>query len=174
MLSLARMQTSLQREQLTCVLPPSSQHTHSVPLANTLWFFKSPWRWTHQRHPLAGLTWSDHHDWNLFLLKQAAPLWAMTLQVTCLATTWRGVRRVRSGVGRGVCFFPSHTPAVVQFPSLSSGSSTPVSFRHVALALTSSPPSSPSSFFPRPIWAALAGPLTRMALIGEEQCVETC
>ena len=80
---------------------------------------------------------------------------------------------MRSGVGW--CFFLSHTPAVVQFPSLSSGSSTPVSFRHVALALTSSPPSSsPSSLSPRLIWAALAGLLTRMALIGEEQCVETC
>lgn len=98
-----------------------------------------------------------------------APLRAMTLQVTCLTTAW-GEESEEWG-GRGLFFPSSRTPAVVQFPLRSSGSCIPVSFRHVAL-FSPLPPLLllSSSFSLRLIWAALAGPLTRMVLIGEKQC----
>lgn len=77
----------------------------------------------------------------------------MTLQVTCFTTALgeEGVRRVRSK-GGGLFFNPpppsSCTPAVVQFPPNSSGSCTPVCFRHVSLfsPLLSHPPTPPPLF----------------------------
>lgn len=137
-------------------------HTHSVPLANTLWFLKSPW--THQRHPLATVTWSDHYDCSLVSLnEQRSKRWLCRSPVSPQPGGRGG------STGWLVCFSPSsHTPAELQFLS-HLGSCTPVSFRHVAFFSPLHPLLLSSSLSLHIIWAALAGQLTRMALIGEQQ-----
>lgn len=153
MLSLAWMQTSLQREQLTYVLPPSTPHithtrthTHSVPLANTFWFLKSPWRCTHQRLPLARVTWSDHSKWSPVSLNKLldSKRWLCRSPVS----PQPGARRGGEGC-RSISFFSLTHLQWCNFLHHSWGSCTPASSKHGAH------PSTPSS--PHPSLFASSG-----------------